>query len=114
MDKVIALKLTILVVVKKEEFWHIGVVKSDKIFICQSGQESRKLLWEHNFSIWLVWILDSVLVKNFTEDKNCPFVDISFFLIQQGYSALLTDVQILNNNLEIAVGGYFKDCLTML
>ena len=90
------------------------MVQSDKVFVCQSGQESRKLLWEHNFPIWLIWILDSVLVKNLTENKNCSFVDISFLLIQQGYSALLTDVQILDNNLESAVGGYFKDCLPVL
>jgi len=99
LSKLIALKFTILVVVINEEAFNIFVVKNGSISASQNWQEIIKLLFKHNFSIELVGILYRVLIENFTEDENCSFVDVSFFFIKQGHSALLMRVQILNNDI---------------
>ena len=99
LNKLIALEFTILVVVINEEAFNIFVVKNGSISASQNWQEIIKLLFKHNFSIELVGILYRVLIENFTEDKNCSFVDVSFFFIKQGHSALLMRVQIFNNDL---------------
>jgi len=98
LDKFIALQFAILVVVVNEEAFYIFVVKYWGILASQDRQEVIQFLFKHNFPFRLLGIWHRVLIEDFSEDKNCSFVYVSFLFIEQWHSALLVGVEILNNH----------------
>jgi len=82
LDKLIALQFTILVVVVNEEVFYILVVKHGGILASQDRQEVIQLLFKHNFPFRLLGIWHRVLIEDFSEDKNCSFVYVSFLFIE--------------------------------
>jgi len=83
LNKLIALKLAILVVVVLEEVFYILMVEHGGVLASQNRQKVIQFLFKHNFPIRLLGIWHGILIKDFSEDLNCSFIYVSFLFIKQ-------------------------------